>query len=304
MAVRSLKLFAQCRKIFIITSAAVWRDLVDFDEEGIIWLPEDKILQGVTLQDMREYFKLRLGKAERAGWYYQQFLKMAVSCKPEVGANYLVWEADTIMLRRLDFFDERWNTYFTPSGEHHQPYFEITERLLEFGRQVNHSFISEHMMIDKKLMIDLLDNLSKGSTEDGHWVFNVLDEISDLNLAGSGFSEYETYGNFFALTRREKMSVRTLKRARSGTVAFGKKPTSEDLFLLMLTGYAASSFEVWQQVAPQLRWRARLASHFASMVPRLRRKLTGSGGRRFDFALRITGNGVSTEAPRPEEAVR
>ena len=47
-------------------------------ELGAEFINEDSLLKGLTLQSVKNILEKRLGISKRAGWYFQQFLKLYV----------------------------------------------------------------------------------------------------------------------------------------------------------------------------------------------------------------------------------
>ena len=247
-AIRSLHVFAQPRKVFVMTARqnfTFFQQKLD-DRFPICLLDEDGVIEEVNLRRLQDYFSRSLGNAQRSGWYFQQFLKMSACRLPEVAPYYLVWDSDTILLQPLDFFDEKGNVLINPKTEYHRPYFETIRTLLNIERQVGFSFISEHLMIKKPYMQELLDHLTAVSSGKKSWVETLLDAVPRHALGGSGFSEFETYGNFIAYRYPDSFRCRPLKSIRYGARHFGTNPSKFDIFSLMLLGYVFASFETWQ----------------------------------------------------------
>ncbi len=78
------------------------------------------------------------------------------------------------------------------------------------------------------------------------WWRVILEGIADKDLSCSGFSEYETYGNFIALHFPHKFKIRNLKKTRHGTFLLGDTPNLSVLKFLGLF-FDCMSFERWEQ---------------------------------------------------------
>lgn len=146
----------------------------------------------------------------------------------------------------MDFFDDKKRVMISKKSEHHAPYFETLDKLLGIEKQVDFSFISEHLMIKKEYMQSLLNRIGKDILDQGEWVLQILSAIPTEHLPRSGFSEYETYGNFIAAYCPESFEGRTIKTLRSGTKIYGRNPDKYAFFDLIQSGYCATSFESWQ----------------------------------------------------------
>jgi len=250
-AIRSLHLFTQSRKIFIITSRQNFTFFENMLEARfpVYLLDEDEIIENINLRVLQEYFTRRIGTSLRAGWYFQQFLKMSVCNLSDVADHYLIWDSDTVLLQPLIFFDQDVRVLVNPKTEYHQPYFELIKKALGIEKQIGFSFISEHFMINKSYMNELVCNFMTRSSSEISWVELILNSIDDVHLFISGFSEFETYGNFVALKYKDSFKCRSLKSTRYGTMHYGMNPNKYDIFNLMLAGYAFASFEVWQSAS-------------------------------------------------------
>ena len=81
-----------CRRILVIGAEKLSEPVRAL---GVEFIEENTLYKGLTLGKVRECLKARLGEEKRAGWYFQQFLKLAYAyqCQDEY---YIVWDADTI----------------------------------------------------------------------------------------------------------------------------------------------------------------------------------------------------------------
>jgi hypothetical protein len=244
ISIRSIHSFAAPRKIFVVTAGEhfpFFRASVDASVP-LHLVDEDEVIEGASLGTIRDALSSRNGTGARAGWYFQQFLKMAMCARPDMAEYCLIWDSDTVALRPLSFFDEKGRVLVNPKTEHHRPYFETIRKLLGIERQVNFSFITEHLMVSPAHMRELIAELSGDSSQPGAWVWHILDAIPDRDLGGSAFSEYETYGNFMAMRYPGIICSRKLKTTRSAGLRFGDA-AMENIHYLMWAGYSVATFE-------------------------------------------------------------
>jgi len=247
-AIRSLHLFTQSRKIFVITpqhNFAFFENTLD-ECLPVCLLDEDKIIENISLSVIQKYFTQRIGTPLRAGWYFQQFLKMSVSNIPDVADHYLIWDSDTILLQPLTFFDHDRTVFINPKIEDHEPYFKALKKTTDIEKQVDFSFISEHLMVNKSYMSELVHNFRAKASDEVSWVELILNSIDNDHLGASGFSEFETYGNFIALNYKDSFKCRSIKSTRNGAMYFGMNPNKHDILLFMLAGHAFVTFEAWK----------------------------------------------------------
>ena len=193
---------------------------------------EDTLYPGLTLENTRQLIKSRNFLAgRRTGWYYQQFLKCAYAyiCKNEY---YMVWDADLIVLKEIDYFDSNDVPYFDVKTEYHKPYFSTINRLFNgrVSRNNVFSFISEHMLMNKKFMIEMLDEICSNSTLKGNTFFEkIIDSVRAVDIPNSGFSEFETYGNYIQSIHPGAYITRNCNSFREGEIFFGNIPSNEEL---------------------------------------------------------------------------
>jgi hypothetical protein len=211
-----------------------------------VLLDEDKIIEeNIDLQFIENIIQKRIGSSNKAGWYYQQFLKMAACNLPSIENHYLIWDSDTLMLGPLDFFDKDEKILINPKTENHIPYFSLMSDTIGLKKQVDFSFISEHLMINKSFMKELINIFNKNAPANIHWVEFILNSINDQNLEKSGFSEFETYGNFITKYHKESYKCRSIKSLRHGTMHYGKNLRKYDVFGLIRSKYMFVTFENW-----------------------------------------------------------
>ncbi|MES2474544.1 MAG: DUF6492 family protein [Verrucomicrobiota bacterium] len=199
---------------------------------------EDEIVPGMTLPALRN-FSLRFFPAG-AGWYFQQFLKWGFAAVSNKDSHYLIWDADTILLRPLDFTAPSGKPYLTTATEYHPPYFETFENLLGRPPLDRVSFISQHQLIDKSILAELLWLISDRDTSGRGWAWSIME-----NLRGAGtnlFSEYETYGHFARTWHPDSCVLRELPWTRNGRALAGYPPTAAKLESLA-AAHAFAAFE-------------------------------------------------------------
>ncbi len=245
LAIKSLQRFSEPGKIYVITAAGNFEYFQKLKRQGlpINMIDEDKLIEGVNLGCLKEYFVQRGAGPARAGWYFQQFLKMSICYHPDIADHFLIWDSDTIMLQPLSFSDSEGRILVNPYSQFHKPYFDLIEKFLDIESVADFSFISEHMMVNKKYMRKLIEEIEEKSCGKS-WPLTILDLVEDVHLGGSGFSEFETYGNYIHQHNPGCYRLRELRSLRSGSKHAGYQPGRSDLYLLSRE-YAYASFEVW-----------------------------------------------------------
>ena len=146
------------------------------------------------------------------GWYYQQILKMNYA-RATSSSHYLVWDADTIPLRPLSFFDNDGRVLFTSSKEYHQPYFHTYEQLFGQKPTQTSSFISQHILVDRVVMQQLMAEI-EGRFQVPDWTEGLFQVLIKSPFRENLFSEYETYVNYFSSRHPHRFAVRSLQWSR------------------------------------------------------------------------------------------
>lgn len=180
---------------------------------------EGDLVPGMTLPELRKlplpFFPVG------AGWYFQQFLKYGFHTVSNDNEHFLIWDADTVLLRPLKFFDDAGRPIYTRAEERHPPYFATFKALFGVEMRQEFSFISQHQIINKRIlreMLSLIEERNGGKA----WPWAIMD-----NLWGSGsnlFSEYETYGHYLKWRHPSDFALRDLAWTRNGGGSLGLPP--------------------------------------------------------------------------------
>lgn len=193
--------------------------------ELVLW-DEDRIMENMTLGQLMKCPKPFL--KDRSGWYFQQFLKFSfVNVSNDHDEYYLIWDADTVLLRPLDFFDASGRPFYTTAREHHVPYFTTFESLFGKSAQREFSFISQHQVIHKATLRKMLAEIESRNPDSENWAWAIIDNIKGEGI--SLFSEYETYGHYLKLNSENAYAVRQLKWTRRGEKWAGYPPSPKRL---------------------------------------------------------------------------
>ncbi len=177
---------------------------------------------------------------QRAGWFLQQFLKLGFATHPLAKQNYLVWDADTIPLRPMEFCTDG-RVIFTQGLEYFEAYFDTIHDLLGLRSVVPHSVISQHGLFHKQAVQELLACVASRRAS-ANFAKSILSSCADRKSAF--FSEYETYAAFFAASRPNEFRLVKRKWFRNAAALSGIPPSGKWLrFWSQFFDYA--SFEAW-----------------------------------------------------------
>lgn len=222
--------------IYIITNK---RCFPEFSNEyckkyKIRLLDENELLPNLSFNAIRRALE-KYGRANMTGWYFQQFLKLAFSLTEYARAFYLIWDADTVPLNKIKFFDED-SILVNPKKEHHLPYFYSIENMLGINDWVGYSFISEHMMVKTSVMKEMILAISS----DEKWWDVIIAKCDHNNL--QAFSEFETIGSYCNFYHPSLYKPRNLLTLRCGARLFGRQVSDDELEKLSID-FDTVSFE-------------------------------------------------------------
>jgi len=165
-------------------------------EKDLININENEILP-LCVKDI-DY---NVNGVNRAGWLFQQFLKLSAD-KISNSDSYLFADTDTIFIRPQKF--ESGGKYiFDVSDEYHVPYFKMYKRLVGEDTLEVISFIAHHMIVNKKILIEIKDMIEKRFG--CRWYEAILQNIDKDEP--SGFSEFELYGHYMLNHYRDAMKI-------------------------------------------------------------------------------------------------
>jgi hypothetical protein len=183
-------------------------------------------------------------------WYYQQFLKMGFSDFVPDSDYYLIWDTDTLLTRRISFYEHE-RVLLTASHEYHRDYFKTIKKLLPGTAIPDRSHISQHALVRTADMAALLAELSSHGLP---WWQYVLSSMT--GKSPQQFSEYETYAAYCLSRWPERYQSLRRRWFRSGTAYFGTNWHSANISALAnLYDYIA--FEGWD-TGPRRRRRSRV----------------------------------------------
>ena len=214
-------------------------------DSRIIFVNENEFVDAGRI---REMYSLR-AEGTRAGWYIQQFVKMQFS-RFTNDEYYLVWDSDTIPLKPVDMFADDGRPFFDMKDEMTPAYFRTLGKILpDIHKTVNESFISEHMIIRTEYMREMLAEIEANHALDGrNFQEKIITAIDTGDLAGAGFSEFETYGNYVVLRHPESYTFRTWRSLRDSKKFYGNASELDERNASWLAKrYDAISIEKFQR---------------------------------------------------------
>ena len=163
----------------------------------------------LNFQNLKDYslniqknqsYKSKLNK--RLNWYYQQIIKISFIINNKIcnKNNLVLWDADTLILKKINFFKKNKSISYANLFEYHKPYFFTCEKLLntkipkKYLSSIN-QFIAINPQENKFIKNKFRNNKNKMINSEiiSKKVFESIYSGNE-NFNHSMFSEYETFG--------------------------------------------------------------------------------------------------------------
>lgn len=206
--------------IFLITNkdCFYYLERKKIGEYGASLIDENNMLPNLSFK--RVYQNLLSRDVHiRAGWYFQQFLKLGFAQTKYAKKYYMSWDADTLPLNHIDFFKGE-QPLFAKKNEYNEPYFVTLHKILGLNKVADFSFIAEHMMFNKDIVNEMLNKISECTVEGNDWVDKILNACD--NLMYPCFSEFETYGTYVLTNYPNMYGYHKLNTFRSAGIIKGR----------------------------------------------------------------------------------
>ena len=186
--------------------------------DGILLLDENNLVPCLDYSKVKNVLK-KYNADKITGWYFQQFLKLGFAQTDYSKKYYLSWDADTIPLTKIQFEHNR-HLIFDYKKEYHKPYFIPINRLFGLDKIYENSFIAEHMLFEKNMVLQMLGDINELSPNEIWWekILSVCDYSETLN----SFSEFETYGTYVYSKKPDYYMFRQLSTFRRGGLICGR----------------------------------------------------------------------------------
>lgn len=232
-----LQEFLPHRRLIVFTAKVNFPRIRNRLGTGIECVDEDIVFADLKLENLRK--KVRLpGFPQGAGWYFQQFLKFSYPrIRPDV-PRYLIWDADTVPLRRFAVFGPEGKALLTPvtmeaaapprgvlldaetrkkierATRPHPPYLENYRHLLGQAPPSEGSFIAQQMPIHVPTLQALLKRIETRFPGPESWPWKILNNLQGRD--GNLFSEYEFYAQYALQHAPDHHEIRPLCWSRAG----------------------------------------------------------------------------------------
>jgi hypothetical protein len=182
---------------------------------------------------------------DRVGWYLQQFVKISAVLTHDDRDVVLIWDADTVPLKMLEFINSNGQFIYYKGDENRKSYFDFIERALGLKRTQNFSFIAQSLILKVSWARELTNTLAENAKLP--WVDSVLSFLDKTEPAG--FAEFETLGSWIWNHHRDEILISERPWYRNGLSLVGNPlKLSQSVWNGLAKSYDFVSFEGWDEL--------------------------------------------------------
>ena len=232
---QSFKKFYEKINIYIICPSkdlAYFKEKLNYDEFKII--SEDEI---ISFKDFElifikesENISYRSEFSKRLSWYYQQILKISfmINFINDKKKNLIIWDADTILLNKIDFFSENKSISYGNFNELHKQYYATNKKILNdlpkyfisFLNQFISATVEEIFLFEKKIFKNIKTEKKNIPIKLSELILRSI-FVEHKTYNGSMFSEYELIGQSNYLQNNIKQKpILTLRFGLDGVLNY------------------------------------------------------------------------------------
>jgi hypothetical protein len=195
---------------------------------------KEKIVQTLTPENQ-----------DRVGWYLQQFVKISAVLTHDDRDVVLIWDADTVPLKKLEFINSSGQFIYYKGDEYRKSYFDFIERALGIRRTQNFSFIAQSLILKVSWARELTNALAQSAQL--HWIDAVLSFLDRAEPAG--FAEFETLGTWIWNHHHDEILISDRPWYRNGLSLVGNPlKLSPSVWNGLAKSYDFISFEGWDEL--------------------------------------------------------
>ena len=175
---KNLKFFIICQN----QDYNLFKNTFNFDNCEIV--NEDEILSFKNFKNIFSNLSKNLSYKEdferRLSWYYQQALKISfvIDFINKFKEKIVIWDADTIILKKIKFFNENKSNNFGTLFEFHKPYYLTAGNILGILPTTFISSLTQFVPIsledNRVLNIKLNNFLNKNSLNTSEWISKII----------------------------------------------------------------------------------------------------------------------------------
>lgn len=167
------------------------------NENKCIFIDETTVIKNFTKQNIH----YSVNGKDRSGWLFQQLLKLSVDTFAK-NEHILVMDSDTLLVHPVKFL-HKGKTILNTSDEHYETYYDVYRNLMKEDPVSPKSFVAHGMLFSKQYLQEIKQFISQRNQKD--WIEAIISNV--VYSDSSGFSEYETYGNYLLRHHPEKVKL-------------------------------------------------------------------------------------------------
>ncbi|MFS8130966.1 MAG: DUF6492 family protein [Candidatus Dojkabacteria bacterium] len=201
LAIQSIRenLLHPINKIYIVSPNKP--ELVEFAKQNdLIFMDENKVLP-IKISDVDYVTFNGQNTMNRAGWIFQQLLKIGMHKHVEMD-HYYILDSDTILTRpqRLEIGGKMISNL---ADEYNEPYFKTFEKLTGLTVDCPFSFTSHQMFVKVELMAEFLKYIEEHCNIE--WYKAMILEAD--RTTHSGISDYDNFGQYMFSQHRDEIFI-------------------------------------------------------------------------------------------------
>ena len=212
---KSFRIFIICpvSEINLFKKKLHYSEFKFINENDLISIQEFKAIY----DDLRDLNKHQELLKNRLSWYYQQVLKLSfiLHFVEHNKENIIIWDADTLILKKIEFFKDKKSILYGTLFEFHKHYFKTNNSIIgELPKYFISSLVqfvslsvSEYYFFCKNIIkLDLIDKKERTALTISKIIIkNIFKSHNHYN--GSLFSEYELIGMSNLMHKRNKQKA-------------------------------------------------------------------------------------------------
>jgi hypothetical protein len=196
---------------------------------------ENTVIPGVNYETIVNAFKVRGANNETVSWFFQQFIKLGFALFNDISPNFLVWDADNILIRPYSPVDESGRVRLLYGGNN--PETRTMNYVWGYKEMVNatmlqspdrSSYVVHQALFNKNFVYELLNRMggqdcenisAKTCAQEMKWVWRTIDVLK----GEKHFSEYAYYISYVMSFHKEQPMFFSGNGKRGDPVKKGKK---------------------------------------------------------------------------------
>lgn len=197
--------------IWVVCSESAWNHSQNFKHPQVQFFDETRY--PFKFLEIKEY----LANTSRAGWYFQQLLKLyAHRCIKDLLPCYVIWDSDTVLLKPTPFFHNDYGevrALFAISPEYNPPYMEHMKRLLPCLERISGKWggVTHHQPWMKTILTKLFEDVEHRHGTQFWRAY--LNQVEKKHYGGAGCADYEVVMAYAFRFSSELCLIRPLRWA-------------------------------------------------------------------------------------------